>query len=235
MLHNLQNYFDDFLQLLYPELCNCCGKKLVRGEKVICLKCEHDLFFQPFHEAADNWVTQRFYGRVPIENGAAMFLFTKGGVVQHLIHQLKYKDKKEVGDFLGELYGRMLMKEEAYRKVDIIVPVPLHPEKLKKRGYNQSEHFARGLSKEMKKPVVANVLHRLTLKESQTRKKRMARWTNVDSDFYLKKSDSISGKHILLVDDVLTTGSTIDACSQALLTAKDVKISLATIAITSRI
>ena len=160
---------------------------------------------------------------------AASSFFNKGNKVQNLLHQLKYKGAKNVGEKIGLLYGYELLESNNFKDVDFIVPVPLHPKKLKKRGYNQSESFANGLSQSLNKEVVTNLLLRTVNSETQTKKSRFNRWENVATIFTISNASSIDGKHVLLVDDVITTGATIEGCAQ-LLTQNNAKVSVVTIA-----
>ncbi len=176
-------------------------------------------------------IARQFWGRVPLSAAASLFYFDKKEKVQRLIHQLKYKGRKEIGVLLGEIYGGDLMESEAYREVDFIIPVPLHPGRKKRRGYNQSELFARGLGISMQKKVDPNLLIRHAKTATQTRKTRFARWENVNNVFGL--TDAVrpgEGKHFLLADDVITTGATIEACAQTLLQIPGAKVSVAAIA-----
>ena len=166
---------------------------------------------------------------MPVELAASFYHFGKGGKVQRLLHQLKYKGAKDVGVKVGELYGLELMKEEVYKTIDFIVPIPLHKNKLKKRGYNQSECFAEGLSKSMKKPANFSDFYRIVDTKTQTKKSRFERWENVAEIFGIKDNSELSGKTILLVDDVITTGSTMEAAIQVLL-KNNCKVLVATIA-----
>ncbi len=220
----------DFFAMLFPQVCVSCGKPLYKYEKLICMLCEYKLPKTDFHLEKDNPIEKLFWGRVPIEAAASYYRFTKGGNVQHLVHQLKYKGKREIGVEIGELYGRELMKSERFSEVDLIIPVPLHKRKLKARGYNQSEVFAQGLAKSMKKNTDFVTLYRAMESETQTKKTRFLRWKNVDSIFQLKDETTLMGKHILLVDDVITTGATLEACIQTLLKIPNVKVSVASIA-----
>jgi ComF family protein len=181
----------------------------------------------------DNPISQTFWGRTQINTAAAYYFFSKAGKVQHLVHQLKYKGKKEVGIYIGELYGKELMNTESFGKTDVIIPVPLHPKKEKKRGFNQSEVFAIGLSSSMKLPIDTTSLIRTFASETQTKKTRFKRWENVKEIFSLQDAEKLKNKHILLVDDVITTGATIEACANLLNTIEGVTINIASIAVAS--
>ena len=227
------NAGDDLLSLFFPNLCAGCRKPLVRGEKVICTLCIFHLPKTYFHQDSDNPLTRVFWGRVELEGVAAYVYFQKGGTVQHLLHQLKYKGNKEIGVQMGRLYGMELNYSEIFKGVDTIIPVPLHPRKLRKRGYNQSLMFAEGLSAAMKKDLETRSLYRKSFSQTQTRKSRYSRWENVESIFAVRNPSRIAGKHLLLVDDVITTGATTEACAQALLQVPGVRVSVAAIAYAS--
>ncbi|MEN9522484.1 MAG: hypothetical protein RL065_861 [Bacteroidota bacterium] len=218
-------------ELFFPNPCLGCGKPLRSNTEVLCLICDSKIIVTPFHLHPTNYITEKFIGRAKIHFGTAMTLFAKHGIMQHLLHQLKYKNKKEIGIYLGEKYGKILFIQNEYSKVDCIVPVPLHDKKKEKRGYNQSEYFAIGLSNMLKKPVLSSGLVRLNLKDSQTKKRRLDRWKNVESDFDCLNETELENKHVLLVDDVLTTGATLDSCITILNQIKGVKVSIATIAV----
>lgn len=229
----LSNYLYDLLGLFYPNLCLACEKNLPPGQKILCIRCNYSLPKTNYHLELENGLTERFWGRLPIETGAALFHFVKGGKVQQLIHELKYNHKRDVGIQLGEWYGSMLKEQSSYQDIDLIVPVPLHIKKEHRRGYNQSALFAEGLAKRLGKPWKKDALMRRDASKSQTKKGRMERLENVMHAFQLNKAKSLEGKHILLVDDVLTTGATLEACGQKLLSIANTKLSLATIAIAS--
>jgi ComF family protein len=220
----------DFISLAFPHVCVSCGKCLYKKEHTICTYCAYHLPKTNFHSDADNPVAKVFWGRVTIHSAAAFYGFNKGGKVQHLIHQLKYKGKKNIGVAIGKLYGYELKNCLDFNTVNIIVPVPLHPKKLKKRGYNQSAAFAEGLAESMNIEADYKTLYREVESETQTKKSRFNRWQNVESIFQLHDTKTLEGKHILLVDDVITTGATLEACAHTLLQAPDVKVSIATIA-----
>jgi len=173
-------------------------------------------------------VDKLFWGRVKFEQSSSYYKLNKGGKVQELIHQLKYRGQKEVGEYIGKVFGSEL--KSLGWKPDLIVPVPLHPKKLRKRGYNQSECFADGISTSMNIPVITNALVRLNFTETQTKLDRDKRWENVRYAFRIQNAPEFENKHILLVDDVVTTGATIEACAEVLLQIPGVKVSVATIA-----
>jgi ComF family protein len=224
-------FFNDFITLIFPDLCRACNSPLLHGEAVICTNCSYYLPQTDSHLKAENPVSRLFWGRVELDSAAAYYLFQKGGNVQHLLHQLKYKGRKEVGVELGLRFGAELKKAGLFSNVELIVPVPLHARKLKKRGYNQSELFGAGLAERMCIEQNTKCLVRETITETQTRKSRFERWKNVESKFRLAEPKAVEGKHVLLVDDVVTTGATLEACAACLLESAGTKVSIAVIAI----
>ncbi|GAA4739848.1 hypothetical protein GCM10023229_18910 [Flavisolibacter ginsenosidimutans] len=175
-----------------------------------------------------------FRGRMPVVNATAQYYFSKGSRMQHLMHQLKYKSNKEMGLYLGRLMGYALAETNRFRTVDALVPLPLHPSKEKMRGYNQAMILCQGIADVLGKPVLKDVIIRTSHTESQTKKNRVQRWENMEGRFELVKPAAIEGKHILLVDDVITTGATLEACGSELLEAENVQLSLATLCFSSR-
>jgi ComF family protein len=224
---------NDFISLIFPQICVSCGKSLYKSEHSICTYCCYQLPKTNFHTDNENPIAKIFWGRINIHSASAYYSFGKGGKVQHLIHQLKYRGQKNIGHTIGKFYGYDLRKAESFKTVETIIPVPLHPRRQKKRGYNQSEFFAAGLAQTMKADTNFTALNRAYHSETQTRKSRFSRWENVETIFQINDPASLKGRHILLVDDVITTGATLEACAQALLQIPDVKISIATIAYAS--
>jgi ComF family protein len=227
------NLWNDFVSLFFPVTCVSCGKALYRNENNICTYCLYHLPKSNFHLSNDNPVAKIFWGRINIRSAAAFYTFNKGGKVQQLIHQLKYKGQQQVGISLGKLYGYELRNCLDFNGIDVIIPVPLHAKRQRKRGYNQSACFAEGLAETMQLAIDSTVLFRSAASETQTKKTRFTRWKNVESIFYVKNEHQILNKHILLVDDVITTGATLEACAQVLLKVNGVKVSVATIAYAS--
>lgn len=217
-------------ELIFPKLCVTCGDKLIEQEQWICLHCLHHIPRTNFHREPENPVAQLFYGRVRIEHATAFFHFSKGSKYQSLLHNLKYKGMKELGTEIGKQFGIDLLQSESFTSVDIICPVPLHPQKEKKRGYNQSWWVASGIAQQMQKQLSDDNLKRITATETQTRKARFERWQNVEGIFELTDPEAFSEKHILLIDDVVTTGSTLEACAQAIISKTDARVSIATLA-----
>lgn len=223
-------YWTNFVSLLFPTLCQACGESLVTGEELICLNCRYNLPFTDFHLKPDNMVAQQFWGKIYLEGAYAMCYFAKGGKMQHLMHHFKYKGIQKIGNLLGNIAGEQLLKSPVFKSADVVIPVPLHKSRLRKRGYNQSMCFAEGLSEKMRIPIDENNLVRLRATETQTHRSRFSRFENMQEVFTLTNPESLRNKHVLLVDDVVTTGSTLEACGTALLKAEGLKLSIATIA-----
>ncbi|MBS0010391.1 MAG: ComF family protein [Bacteroidales bacterium] len=221
---------DDFVSLLFPRLCQACGEPLVRNEKLICLSCLLDIPLTNYHMQRNNSLEKSFYGRCYIEKAAAWAFYRQGAKVQKLIHQLKYAGVRPVGKYLGRLYGNVLRDSDFSCGIDCITAVPLHHSKRRKRGFNQSRLIAEGMAAALDIPYYDNILVRRFGSDTQTSKHRYDRWKNVENIFVVKRAGEIAGKHILLVDDVITTGSTIEACATELLKIKDVRVSVAAIA-----
>lgn len=224
-------WLHDFFSLFFPRGCNACGQALAKVEECICTSCHFQLPFTRFSNQKENKLTEVFWGRVPVETGSSLFYFQKGSKVQHLIHRFKYKGFREIGHYLGIIHGNELKQSEYYRDIDLVVPVPLHPKKIRKRGFNQSEIYGAGLAQSLGVELVRNGLQRIIPTGSQTRKTRFRRWENVESVFHIPDPGVFENKNILLVDDVLTTGSTIEACAQKLLEIKGTRLWVATLAI----
>lgn len=220
----------DLIGLLYPDLCNGCGTPLFQGEKHICTKCLHDLPYTDFQNYPENVVHKLFWGRLRCDHAMAMLYFRKGSKVQNLIHRLKYNNQTELGTTLGRMLGQQLLTSEAYQKADLIIPIPLHPKKEKSRGFNQSKCIADGMAEILSIPVNTSALIRQKETATQTRKNRYNRFENMQYVFKVVHSESIQDKHILLVDDVITTGATFEACGIELWQCNMSKLSIAAIA-----
>jgi ComF family protein len=227
---NLPEVFHDFVTLIYPRYCAACMDGLLKGEDILCSRCIHELPRTNFHLFRENAVFNRLYGRLPIHSGAAFLHFHKQGTVQSLLHEFKYNNRPDIGRILGRVYGEELEKSGFSGHFDYILPVPLHTSKAKRRGYNQSEEFAKGLGDRLKKPILAHALVRVKPTETQTRKSRLKRWQNVEGVFRVSEPEAVMGKRVLLVDDVITTGATLEACGLELLKAGCLQLCVAGIA-----
>jgi len=227
-------YFSDFLALFYPDYCLECHCSLVKGEEYLCSQCITKLPKTHFHLQKDNPVEMLFAGRAPIFRATAFCFFHKEGIIQRLVHQLKYKQKGEVGKYLGFLFGLSLSESEDFQSVDVILPIPLHVRKKRKRGYNQSELICSGMAKAMKKEYTCDLLIRTVNTKTQTKKNRYNRWENVSEVFKVATPEKLAGKHILLVDDVVTTGATLESAAHILLEIPNTKVSIACLACAQR-
>lgn len=218
--------FQNLLNLFFPKTCAGCESFLLTDEKVLCTQCRHEVPLTNHHHIANNEIVQKFYGRIPLEFGAALFYFHKKGIVQEMIHKLKYKGQEEISGTIGNWYSRELQDLEQIKNIDYIIPVPLHKKRLHERGYNQVEGFGRALSENLKIPYDTTLLKRKLYTKTQTKKNLLGRSDVIDSVFEVSGSENYHGKHFLLIDDVMTTGSTLEACSRALLKIPDTKISI---------
>jgi ComF family protein len=228
------NYFydlwDDFISLLFPRLCYACGCHLLRNENLICTGCYISIPRTNYHLQPENPVAQLFWGRCMVEKAAAFSFYTRGSRVRNLIHKLKYSGIKEIGYELGRIYAVPLKSSGFTAGIDLIIPVPLHPSKKRIRGFNQSEYISEGISAVTGLAVDTVSLIRILQSSTQTSRTRYERWTNVEGIFRVADAGAIRGKHVLLVDDVITTGSTIESCVNELLKIEDVKVSVIAIA-----
>lgn len=227
---SIRRLLSDLIGLLFPNLCNGCGRALVTGEQQICTSCLHDLPYTGFEKYDGNIVERLFWGRLPLDGAMAMLYFKKGSRVQQMIHHLKYKDQPATGRVLGRLLGHRLLSAPLYQTIQLIIPVPLHKNKKNIRGYNQSEHIAMGIAEVLHIPVDTTHLIRQHHTTTQTHKSRYQRFENMTSVFKLVDPASLKDKHILLVDDVITTGSTLEACGNLLSAHQVKKLSIAAIA-----
>ena len=227
----MKNPFADLLDLIYPNLCFICGETLLKSESHICLSCLNNIPRTNYHLLTDNPVEKRFWGKAPIFRGTSFFFFQKGSPFQKLLHELKYKGNKEIGEILGRYAAAELLNSPDFCSIDIIIPIPLHPKRFAQRGYNQSEWIGKGLSAVLNKQQDTNTLKRIKETATQTKKSVFERFENTEGIFELSGAKELEGKHLLLIDDVLTTGSTLNAAINTLLNIPNVKISIFTLAI----
>ena len=224
VIKNLLNFF-------FPEVCYACNESLSDNEKHICTQCRHNLPITNYHFTNDNSVEKVFYGRVKIENATSLFHFHKKGIVQQLIHNLKYKVYQDIAHDLGACLGNELKDLPEYNSVNYVIPVPLHKRKLKKRGFNQVTKFGEQLANALNANYNEAILIKTSNTSTQVFKNRISRWNSAYEIFDIVETNTLKGKHILLVDDIITTGATIESCVNVLNKVKDVKISVATMAI----
>lgn len=218
------------IHLLYPNLCVSCYQNLVQSEKYLCLGCQLNLPETHDHLKQENGVEKTLWGRIPFERAFSFLFFNQQGITQKLLHELKYKGNEELAIFLGELYGYRLKETILKHNIDSIVAIPLHSSKLKKRGYNQSLAFANGISETLKIDNLSDSIYRNRATDTQTKKNRIERWVNVDQIFSVKDPSIFENRHVLLVDDVITTGATIESCANVIVNNCNCKISVASIA-----
>ena len=223
---------DDFLHLFYPKLCAVCENQLVKSETVLCTFCRHDLPLIYYSDYKNNKISQAFYGKIAIEKAMSLLIYRKDGKTKELIHQLKYKGNQEIGVFFGNWFGEILKENQEFSSVDFIIPVPLHKKKLKTRGFNQLTTFGERLSSHLKIPYLENILIKTSSTKTQTFKNRLERFTNSETKFLLSNNTILENKHVLLIDDVITTGATLESCCKELLKTKNIKISIASMAFT---
>lgn len=224
--------FKSLFNLFFPQVCLGCGSFIQSNENVICTFCRHELPLTNHHFEAENEIIKKFYGRIPIEFGVAMIYFHKKGIAQELIHNLKYRNHQEIGTMLGKWYAEDLKSLAIAKNFDFIIPVPLHKKRLKERGYNQVEEFGKAMSSILQVDYDDSILHRNFHSKTQTKKNFFGR-TEIKKDLFdVTFSEAHHNKHFLLIDDVITSGATIEACARALLKIPDAKISIAAMAYT---
>lgn len=222
--------FKNLIDILYPKTCSGCDSLLQTGEVVLCIKCRHELPLTNHHLEVENDAYKRLAGRVPLENVVSMLTFEKEGIVQQIIHNLKYRGHQEIGTILGFWYGEII--KDKFTDIDVVIPVPLHKKRLKERGFNQIMTFCNSLAECMEVPVNSSLLLRKKYSKSQTKKTFFSRTEVHQEVFDVEFSENDQNKHFLLVDDVLTSGTTLEQCSKALLKIPNTKISIVTISLT---
>jgi len=230
----LQKPFQSLANLFFPKLCAGCGNDLYGIEELLCIACIDKLPETNFHFHSNNPVEKIFWGRLPLVSATSHMYFTKDSLLQHLLHLFKYNGNKEIGYYFGRCMGKSLLQSNCFLHVDALIPLPLHPKKEKLRGYNQAAVLCDGIAEITRIPVLKNAIIRPLSTETQTHKNRIRRWQNIEGKFLLADRGTISNKHVMLIDDVVTTGATIEACGQELLQVDGLRLSIATLAYTSK-
>lgn len=230
MITQLKKVFGSTLHLLYPHVCTGCGSDLLEKDSQLCLTCIHDLPHTHFASLPNNPVEKYFWGRLPLMSAYSQFYFSKAFLIQHLIHQLKYKGNLNIGFYLGEIMGKTMLESSRFSSIEALLPLPLFADKEHKRGYNQATILCNGISSVMNIPVLNGAVVRSYATETQTHKHRTERWDNVKDSFKVAKPAELNGKKLLLIDDVVTTGATLEACGQVILDSTNAELSIATLA-----
>jgi ComF family protein len=228
----LKQWSHDFFHLVFPHNCAGCGSDILDEKHQLCLHCISELPVTNFFGQPGNPVEVNFYGRIPVRHAAAGYFFTKESLLQHLIVQLKYRNNKDIGVYLGQFLGHMLVKSGQFDDVDALVPLPLNPKRERKRGYNQATALCDGIASVWNKPVIDRVVIRKVYTETQTQKSRISRWENMDGVFAVRDPAALQGKHLLLIDDVVTTGATFEACGSEMLKVAGTTLSIGALAYT---
>ncbi len=222
-----------FIHLIYPHNCEGCGTDILNDNSYLCTKCLYQLPQTGFIANANNPVEKKLYGRIKVEQAGAGFYFTKDGLLQHLVGQLKYKNNKEMGLYLGRLLGHQLQSTHRFDEVEALIPLPLNEKKLSKRGYNQAEIICEGIASVWNKPIITDAVIRLIDTATQTNKSLTDRWDNIEGAFAIADASKIEGKHVALIDDILTTGASIESCGHELLKVKGVRLSVISVGYTT--
>jgi ComF family protein len=230
MMKNLLQIPSQLFHLFYPHVCESCGEELVGNEKIICIACWKDLPKTKFHLQVNNQLEQKFWGRIHVQCATSMYFFNKDSRIQHVLHALKYRNNTDLGIELGRRFGRELEKCNWIEEIDVIIPIPLSKQKEKLRGYNQSEFIAKGMSEILNIEVNTQAVARIKHTDTQTKKSRTERLENMQAAFEVMDSKYLENKHILLVDDVITTGATLESCAETILKVNKTKLSIATLA-----
>ncbi len=225
-------FFKDIYNLFFPELCLACATVLTNNENIVCTSCRFELPETHFTKQKNNTIEKIFVTRLDVVEATALLYYKKGGLVQNLIHNLKYNGHQEIGVFFGEWLGNEILSSNRFKSLDYIIPVPLYKKRLQERGFNQVTLFGKKLSNILDVPYKDSVLIRETESVKQSKKSRLERWQNVNHIFKLTEKNSFKNKHILLIDDILTSGATIESCYNCLKQIENIKISIATMSYT---
>lgn len=226
---------DSLLHLFYPHVCAGCGTDILTAGSHICVQCIHNLPFSGFEKMDNNPVEKILSGRVRFNKAAALLYFTKHSALQHIMHGFKYKGNKDLGHQLGLIMGNYMLESRRFRHLQALIPLPLHESRERKRGYNQAEILCNGIAEILHLPVITHAVKRLSATETQTKKSRIERWQNMEGKFMLADEREVADKQVLLVDDVITTGATLEACAVALSEAKGTGINIATLCYAGKI
>jgi ComF family protein len=228
----VEEAFQSIAHLFFPHYCMGCKIGLSSRAQLLCYSCAQLLPATKFFQLADNPVERSFYGRLHIANAAAAFYFSKDSLLHDLLVEMKYLHNKNAGYYLGKLMAYQILMAKRFETVDALIPLPLHPKKFAIRGYNQAELICQGISEVWNKPIITNAVARTSFSETQTHRNRISRWQNMNGIFSLAHPEIIAKKHVLLIDDVTTTGATLEACGKAILMGNSVTLSIATLAFT---
>jgi len=230
-LSTLFTMLKDLQSLFFPPICLACKGPVAGEDILICATCQASLPFTTHHLQKDNRMEQRFWGRIKVERATAFLQFQKGGSVQNLLHFLKYEHREDLGKYLGNWYGRELKETDIFKNIDYVIHVPIHKERLKKRGYNQIDQFSRCIAFQIGKEYRSDLLVRVKNSSTQINRSKEERFSHLERAFMWQKPEDMEGKHILIIDDIMTTGATFESCCYPLKSINGVKISICTLAI----
>lgn len=228
---SIKDIFNGFLDTLFPRICPVCNKVLLSHEKHLCTKCHIDIPRTRYHLQDFNAMEQLFAGKTPIEKAVGYFFYEKGNPYSNILHDIKYRNKPQLGQHVAKLFAQELISQDIFKDIDCIIPVPLHHRKKTQRGYNQSEYIAKGFSEVFDIPVYNDIIVAHKSHESQTNKGIYERWLNTQNIFSAHDTQTIENKHILIVDDVVTTGATLLSAALTIASVPGIKISLATLGV----
>ena len=222
------------VHFFYPHNCIGCGSDIIENENFLCIECINSLPHTGFAIHANNPVEKIFWGRIAVTAGMSEFYFSKASIIQNLIHEFKYRGNRKIGMYLGNIMGKSLLNSNRFKNIDVLIPLPLFSQKEYKRGYNQSAILCEGINEIINTPLITKNVIRTLHTETQTKKGRIQRWENVEKSFCVLQPETLEGKNILLVDDVITTGATLEACGSEILKIKDARLSIATLAMATK-
>jgi ComF family protein len=231
-MYQIKSSVTDFVHLFFPHVCTGCGSDVLNNSHQLCLRCLSELPVTNFFSQPGNPVEKKFYGRLPVRNAGSGFFFTKDSIIETLVYELKYKGNKDIGFYLGQLVGKFLAENNRFEEADMLIPLPLNAKRHKKRGYNQASALCNGIASVWKIPVMENAVIRKVNTETQTHRGRITRWENMEGVFAVAEPSIIQDKHILLVDDIITTGASLEACGSEILKVPGTALSIATLGYT---